>query len=283
MPLRLQFFLCFLAAAATSGVFTYAFFPAAPLTTAPCQGAPPSFSSKWSPDVNGLSFTGSTTPPRSGSQSSSSSRSLHVLHSAKVIPYAFRSVSVALVIRAANTMSRSTTDAAVLLATAFLGLFNFPKLDNDRLKSAKRAIKRLEKSDAAGAENDDLVKARAYKSAVRTKILLQFLGLLYIAGWANTGRKVVMGTAAVIASTVVFLYMGGARWRHNTSGRLAPIEPKYFDIISVIGAAVAAAFLESRALWRTIAAGYVALGCVIGALDGIAFKKAKSEDSTVTP
>lgn len=250
--------------------FTSAFSPVAPVVTTISNG-PASWQS------NPMIFkTALPVKRRHGS--------LCVLQSAKIIPYAFRSVGVALACKAFKVqMQKSTADALVLLATGLMSYFNFAVEDNDRLKSAKRAVKRFNKNSEDDLKEDAEVvsTAKKWKSAVRVKLVCEFLSLLCMVA-AKTSRDVHLGATAVVGSTIVFLLMGGGRFQHNASGRLNPVEVDFLSKaykldISIAVAAFTAAFLKPS-VWKQICTGYVSFGYFGAALQGIAPKsKAKKK------
>merc|ERR1740129_124862 len=111
-----------------------------------------------------------------------------------------------------------------------MSYFNFAIKDNDRLKSAKRAVKRFNKHSEDDLKEDaEIVSAaKKWKSAVRIKLLCEFLSLLCMVA-AKTSRDVYLGAAAVVVSTIIFLLMGGGRFQHNASGRLNPMEEVFLS------------------------------------------------------
>ena len=167
---------------------------------------------------------------------STRTRSLHVLKSAKIIPYAFRTVSVGLVFRAARMLAYPSLgytkfDASVMTFAASMGYFYLADEHNNNLKSAKRAVKRIQQNDekAEGAKQigeEERNAAKSYKKAVNIRIVGQFLSLFWMACFARTGPGILMGVVAAAISTIVFLFLGGGRNRHNASGRLEPMSPE---------------------------------------------------------
>ena len=224
--------------------------------------------------------------PSTTRRSRNTSRSLHVLQSAKIIPYVFRSVGVGLAYKAfkLQIQSKNTLDALVLLMTGLMSYFNFATKDNDRLKAAKRAVKRFDKHSEEDLKEDaEIVSAaKIYKSAIRVKIFYQFLSLVCM-GLAKTSRELYLGAGAVVGSTIVFLVMGGGRFQHNASGRLNPVSDEFIAKaykldLSILVAAIAAAFLKTPSVVRQICAAYIAFGYFGAALQEMAPKsKAKKE------
>lgn len=283
-------------AATTGGIATA--FVRAPVTTVTTSDyyypSPSSSSSKpFGSAVTGpvLTNTGTTTTTTTKSCVRQRRQSRHVLQSAKVIPYAFRSASAMLIVKAANIVRTNNelykkTDIAVIVATALISFFGFADKDNAKLKAAKRAVKRIEQQQNKNIDEETASAARSYKKAVRVKIFGQFLGLLWMAGGTRTGPAVLRSAAAIVSFVGVFLRLGGGRFRHNVSGRLDPLPTATIRNIWVIdGSVVVAALVASMGeggvvggVWSPVCAGYVAFGLFVAALQGMARpsnKKAK--------
>lgn len=214
-------------------------------------------------------------------------RSLTIVQSAKVLPFAYLSASAALLYRA--TASRTGTfeffisrtgislnvdvDTAVLVTTALLSLFNLAPTDNARLTSAKRADQRYPPA-SSGLAKQRRQAAKTWRSTVRIKIAGQLLGLARMAS-AKSGVGVMRGAAIVMGANMAFFLCGGGQAMHDSDGAPAPMPAKLALTVLMIdtiltAAALLAASAPIESTRRAICGGVFAAGTLMGAMEGVA-------------
>jgi len=187
---------------------------------------------------------------------SSSRRNLPIMKSAKILPIIYTSASAALVYQAKQTTSK--LDAAFLLATSALTLFNLGPTDNKRLISAKRANANNPPA-VSGIAKQRRQFAKTCRSTVRIKIVGQLIGLAMMI--CNNGNIKLRGGAMIMGANMAFFLCGGGGAVHNIRGDHEPLPSGLtrfilmIDIILTLSALFAArAPLESsrRAVYMGI-------------------------------
>lgn len=203
--------------------------------------------------------------------STSIPRSLPIVESAKIVPVAFTSASAALMFRATKVYSSNKVDAAVLLATSALTLFNFGPIDNARLISAKRADKSNPPA-SSGIAKQRRQAAKTWRSTIRIKIIGQCIGLLWLT-CAKSGVGIMRGAATVMAASIAFLLSGGGNSRHNNDGSSDPMSTGVIRILLGIDtiltlSALIAASSPVESTRRAVFAGIYVAGATLGAVEG---------------
>lgn len=203
---------------------------------------------------------------------SSVSRSLPVVESAKVLPFAYSGASAALLYRATKAVSK--TDKAVLVATAVLSLFNLGPTDNARLSSAKRAMKRYPSCTPISAARTNALK---WRMLVRIKLVGQLIGLVYM---AVSKSGIMQGAAIVMATNVIFFLGGAGNANHDSDGAAAPMPASKsaglltLDTVLTVAALIAASSPVDSSRYVRSALLYAG-GAAIGGLEGLAVLIAK--------
>lgn len=204
------------------------------------------------------------------STSHSVPRSLPIVQSAKVLPFAYSSLSAALIFRA--TKAATTADAVVLVATSALAFFNLGPTDNTRLASAKKADKNTPPA-SSGKAKQLRQAAKTWRSVVRIKLIGQIVGLFWMVS-AKSGTGVLRGGATVMAANMAFFLCGAGRATHDADGAPAPMPPSLSSTILTVDtvltvAALVGASSPIESARRTVFAGIFAVGASIGALEGL--------------
>ena len=130
--------------------------------------------------------------------------------SAKVLPYAYRTLSAGLAFQA--TRAAAPLDAAVLATSAAFGAFDLGPVSARQLASSKRAAK---------ASAPPTTLAKRWRSVVRVKLLGEIAGLAWMAA-ARTPGGVRRGAVCVCASQLLFWLLGGGEARHDGDGVSSP-------------------------------------------------------------
>ena len=141
-----------------------------------------------------------------------------ISQSALVLPVVYSGCAATLAVRATHAATRG--DVAVLVSLAALALIDLGPTAAAQLASAKRAV-----------EANNGPDARSWRTAVRFKIVGQLGSLLFIAGTCRPGR-VLLGATALLATSLCFwVLLGGARYRHDSAGTLAPIPEQVLRVL----------------------------------------------------
>jgi len=142
------------------------------------------------------------------------------MKSAKILPIVYTSASAALVYQAKQTTSK--LDAAFLLATSALTLFNLGPTDNKRLISAKRADTNNPPA-VSGIAKQRRQFVKTCMSTVRIKIIGQLLGLaMMICNKGNINSQL-HGGAMIMGANMAFFLCGGGGAVHNIRGDHEPL------------------------------------------------------------
>lgn len=213
-------------------------------------------------------FSSTAVPQLYSRQNVSAPRSLPVVESAKVLPFAYSGASAALLYRATKAVTKA--DQAVLIATATLSLFNLGPTDNARLKSAKRAEKIYPSCNPPSKHRKNALK---WRSLVRIKLVGQLVGLVWMAA-AKTSVDIMRGAATVMAANVAFFLSGAGEAMHDDDGMANPMPASKarglltIDAVLMIAALVAASSPADSARYAR-AAWIFAGGAMIGGLEGL--------------
>lgn len=223
---------------------------------------------------NGLLSPSTTLTLNTHHRRSLSRRNLSIMKSAKILPIVYTSASAALAYQA--KLATSKGDAAFLLATSALTLFNLGPTDNARLISAKRAD--INNPPAvSGVAKQRRQAAKTWQSTVRIKLVGQLMGLSWMIHNCFKGNVngQLRGGAMVMGANMAFFFCGGGGTVHNARGDHEPMPSGLtksilmIDTILTLSALLAArAPIDSgrRAIFRGI---YIA-GVSMGALEGLA-------------
>ena len=138
------------------------------------------------------------------------------LESAKILPFLYTGISAALLVKA--RAAACTADRILLLA-----FLSYGRLDNAKLKSAKRACEKTMAICAETGKEEPSREAGAWRKAVRLKIFFRLVGMLRLAT-ADQPRGLMRGTAFVLASSMLFVAAGGeGELHHDADGNLKPL------------------------------------------------------------
>jgi hypothetical protein len=198
-------------------------------------------------------------------------RSLTVVSSAKILPFAYTGASVALLQKAIRKSS-TKAEMAVLLATSALALVNFGPSDNANLASAKRAYKKTDPS-SSGRAKQERQAALTWRKVVRIKIIGQVLGLLWMV-CAKSTKGIMHGAAFIMGSLLAFFLAGAARSRHDEDGNWNPMPSNISTMSMTIDAVLCTAALVAgtspvESTKFAVSAGIYSFGAAVGALEGI--------------
>jgi hypothetical protein len=204
------------------------------------------------------------------SKISSSSRSLIVVESAKILPFAYTSASAALLIKATKATSKS--EMAVLLATSTLSLVNLGPRDNAQLASAKKAFKNTPPA-SSGKAKQQRQAAKTWRSVVRIKIIGQLAGLLRMSCAKGT-KGVMRGAAIIMAANVAFFLCGGGPSKHDDDGNWVPMPSNVSSAVTTIDAILSASALLAASspvgsMRHAVSAGIFTAGAVMGTFEGL--------------
>lgn len=105
---------------------------------------------------------------------------------------------------------------------AVLSFSDFRTSDNVRLKSAKRACKKTMAISSETGKEEPSEEAQKWRSAVRTKILFQVLGMLRTV-LSTESKGLFRGASFVLMGNALFLAGGGeSRYYHDADGVCKP-------------------------------------------------------------
>jgi len=142
------------------------------------------------------------------------------MKSAKILPIIYTSASATLAYQAKQTASK--VDAAFLLATSALTLFNLGPTDNKRLTSAKRADTNNPPA-VSGIAKQRRQAAKTCRSTVRIKIVGQLIGLAVMICNKGNINSQLRGGAKIMGANMAFFLCGGGGAVHNIRGDHEPL------------------------------------------------------------
>jgi hypothetical protein len=151
----------------------------------------------------------------------------------------------------------------VLASIAALALLDLGPTAAAQFASAKRAVMKNNGPDA-----------RSWRNAVRFKIFGQLGSLLWMAGTSRPNR-VLGGAACLMATNLCFwVVCGGARYRHDLDGTLAPIPKQVLRdfltadaVLFIIAAAATVSPVGSRRM--SILSKFMSVGIIVGVIENV--------------
>lgn len=207
-------------------------------------------------------------------------RTLPVLHSAKIVPVAYTAAAASLFVRVSKGAAAGLgwSDRAVLASTAFLALFHLGPTNNRYLKSSKRAIKKLQNSDTP--DDAKLTAAKQWRTAVRIKVIGQFLGLVWMSVAAasttifdNIVNSILLGATVIMATNLAFYGLGAGSVMHDDMGNAKSVNDATLGVtvgtdIMMTVAGLVAAFQPIGSILHTLSIRLFVGGALFNAVEG---------------